>query len=54
MWSVELKGVRNYGTMLSLWSINEGRMNEFDLLIIGGGAGAFAAAIKANEPGKFH
>ncbi len=26
-------------------------MNEFDLIIIGGGAGAFAAAIKANELG---
>lgn len=24
-------------------------MNEYDLIIIGGGAGAFAAAIKANE-----
>ncbi len=24
-------------------------MTEFDLIIIGGGAGAFAAAIKANE-----
>ncbi|MBI2337695.1 FAD-dependent oxidoreductase, partial [Candidatus Daviesbacteria bacterium] len=26
-------------------------MNEFDLIIIGGGAGAFASAIKANELG---
>ncbi|MBI2008441.1 FAD-dependent oxidoreductase, partial [Candidatus Amesbacteria bacterium] len=26
-------------------------MNEFDLIIIGGGAGAFAAAIKADELG---
>jgi len=27
------------------------KMNEYDLIIIGGGAGAFAAAIKANELG---
>lgn len=26
-------------------------MNKFDLIIIGGGAGGFAAAIKANELG---